>query len=227
MTIDIANPGVDAAALKAALSDLLPNRLMMADRVYPVVSAPHAAFDLDGWQNYSLMLPVYLPNPQEFDQILIGVFTVTGATGGAHNSKIAIYTDVDGLPAARIGAEEIVPLAVGNDQFAAGSFVFTEPGWYWVAMVMDAPVGVAATVKGVAGSATEILPSAMLLGYPDTFAVVQNKTPTSMTIGTTYDEGWPAVIDAAYIFSVGGVLINVSDAGEASAPMFYMQPIPA
>jgi hypothetical protein len=176
MTIDIENPGADEDALKAAIAALLPPFLPLVvdptseNRHYRVGTGPIGDFDLDGFAPVMYAAPMYLANPQDFNQWIGEIYVTTKGTGG-QPFKMGIYADDSGYPGAKVS--ESVEGDVGDGGVGSDGELFavtlstppTERGWYWVAALFSAPGTTNAVIKGRGGS-LDSFDSAMM-GYED------------------------------------------------------------
>lgn len=195
---------------------------MVNTKIYPAIPGQYGAFNLDGWHGNSWFVPVFLPNPGDFDQLVIGPLVITGATGGAHNAKLALYTDVDGRPGVRVGTEQVVNMS-NDGGFAGDSFPAPDDaGWYWIGMITEAPIGTAAVIQGAVGNVAAVLESTFLIGYNNQGAVAGNKTSVAVNANVNYEEGFPATLIGETFF-----IVQSDSATDEQAPMLYVQPIAA
>jgi hypothetical protein len=176
MTIDIENPGENEEALKDAIAALLPTFLPLlidpndSNRHYRVGTGPIGDFDLDGFAPAMYAAPMYLANPEDFNQWTGEIYVTTKGTGG-QPFKMGIYTDGSGYPGSKVS--ESVEGDVGDGGVGSDGEIFavtfstppTERGWYWVAVLFSAPGTTNAVIKGRGGS-LDSFDSAMM-GYAD------------------------------------------------------------
>lgn len=144
-----ASEAADLAAARAALEIVVGHPGLKKDG-----STLYSTWEVGGISTVALVANqlytglCYTPEPMVIERIGIGVTTL-----GAGNARLGVYSNVNGVPTARLLDAGTVDLSSTGDKFITGLTLEVRPGFFFLSLVAD----VIATVRSLSFARQNVL----------------------------------------------------------------------